>query len=196
MSDAALDQLVHSLADFRVLATRLVMAKQERRAEGATPAERMSTPQHISLLALAGGPLAISDLAESTGVAVSSATRMVQGLEREGWVERATADPGGDRRRRPVGLTPAGRAVMEEASAVVRDRFRQLLTGLDPDEREAIQRGLDALTRAIVARRLAQADETATAGPSMAASNSASEGGPGDSADAPAGRIPSRITPR
>lgn len=153
MSDPALERLVHSLADFRVLATRLVLAKQERRAEGATPAERMSMPQHISLLALADGPLAISDLAESTGVAVSSATRMVQALEREGWVERAVAEPGGDRRRRPVGLTASGRAVMEEASAAVRERFRLLLAGLDSDERAAIQGGLDALTRAIAARR-------------------------------------------
>ena len=71
----------------------------------------MSTPQHITLLALAAGPLAISDLGAATGVAVSTATRMVQALEREGWVGRV-AEPGGDRRRRPVALTAAGRAVM------------------------------------------------------------------------------------
>ena len=101
MSDPALDQLVHSLAEFRALATTLVLAKQERRKEGATPAERISTPQHITLIALASGPLAISELGTRTGVAVSSATRMVQGLEREGWVERATEEPGGDRRLNP-----------------------------------------------------------------------------------------------
>lgn len=192
MSDPALDQLVRSLADFRVLATSLVLAKQERRKAGATEAERLSTPQHITLLALADGPLAISDLGARTGVAVSSATRMVQALEREGWVERAAEEPG-DRRRRPVGLTARGRAVMEEASQVVRDRFRHLLRGLDPDERAAIQAGLDALTRAIAR---AQREDDAPAGVPIAVSNSSSEGGGGDSGDAPAGRMPSRITPR
>lgn len=194
MSDPALDQLVHSLAEFRALATTLVLAKQERRKEGATPAERISTPQHITLIALASGPLAISELGARTGVAVSSATRMVQGLEREGWVERATEEPGGDRRRRPVRLTAEGRRVMEEASDVVRARFRHLLRNLDAAELRAVQDGLDALTRALVSEGVAQADTAE--GASITVSNSSMEGAPGDSGDAPAGRIPSRITPR
>lgn len=189
MSDPALDSLVDSLADLRARAAPLVLARQERRNEGATPGERMSTTQHITLLALADGPLAISDLGAATGVAVSTATRMVQALEREGWVERAPSEPGADRRRRPVALSAAGRAVMDEASEVVRARFRRLLHHLDADERQAIVEGLRALTKAI------QADDVAT-GRASAASNASIVGAPGDSVEAPSGRIPSRMTPR
>jgi DNA-binding MarR family transcriptional regulator len=188
VSDAALESLVDALADLRARAAPLVLARQERRQEGATPGERMSTPQHITLLALAGGPLAISDLAAATGVAVSTATRMVQALEREGWVERAPSEAGADRRRRPVALTAAGRTVMEQASDVVRARFRRLLQHLGDDERQAIVEGLRALTKAI------QADDAA--GRASAASNAVTEGASGESSEAPSGRMPSRMTPR
>lgn len=189
MSDPALETLVLALADLRARAAPLVMARQERRSGGATAGERMSTAQHLALLALAPGPLAISDLGSATGVAVSTATRMVQALEREGWVARAPELPGADRRRRPVGLTPDGRRVMDEASEVLRARLRRLLVHLDADERLAVYQGLRALTRAI------QADDAAAGFP-IASSNSASVGAGGDRADAPEGRIPSSITPR
>lgn len=189
MTDPALETLVDALADLRTLAAPLVLARQERRAGGTTPAERMSTPQHLALLALAPGPLAISDLGAATGVAVSTATRMVQALEREGWVARAPEQPGADRRRRPVTLTAEGRRVMDEASDVLRSRVRRLLVHLEADERQALLEGLRALTRAI------QADDV-VAGFPIAASSSAGVGAGGDSGDAPAGRIPSSITPR
>jgi DNA-binding MarR family transcriptional regulator len=189
MSDPALETLVDALAELRTLAAPMVMARQERRSRGATAGERVSTPQHLALLALAPGPLAISDLGAATGVAVSTATRMVQALEREGWVARAPEQPGADRRRRPVALTPEGRRVMDEASGVLRARVRRLLVHLDADERLAVYEGLRALTRAI------QADDAAAGFP-IAASNSATVGAGGDSGDAPAGRIPSSTTPR
>lgn len=189
MPDPALETLVDALTGLRTLVAPLVLARQERRAGGATAGERMSTPQHLALLALAPGPLAISDLGAATGVAVSTATRMVQALEREGWVARAPGQPGADRRRRPVALTAEGRRVMDEASEVLRARVRRLLAHLDAGERLAVLEGLRALTRAI------QADD-AVAGFAIAASNSAGVGAGGDSGDAPAGRIPSSITPR
>jgi DNA-binding MarR family transcriptional regulator len=189
MTDPDFEPLVDALAELRARAARLVLARQERRKDGATPGERMSTPQHVALLALADGPLAISDLAAATGVAVSTATRMVQALEREGWVERAPAEPGGDRRRRPVALTPAGRAVMDEATAVVKTRVRRLLVHLDAGERRAVIAGLQAFTKAI------QADDMA-AGRATAASNSSTVGAGGARGEAPSGRIPSSTTPR
>lgn len=189
MSDPDLEPLVDAVAELRARAARLVLARQERRREGASAGERMSTPQHVALLALEGGPLAISDLGAATGVAVSTATRMVQALEREGWVERAPAEPGGDRRRRPVALTPAGRRVMDEATDVVKARVRRLLAHLDADERAAIIAGLQALTKAI------QADDMAS-GRATAASNSSALRPGGASGEAPSGRIPSSTTPR
>ena len=79
-----LHALAGTLAELRTRLAPMVLARQERRRAGATPGERLSTPQHLTLLALAGGPLTMSALAEATGVALSTATRMVQGLAREG----------------------------------------------------------------------------------------------------------------
>jgi DNA-binding MarR family transcriptional regulator len=183
---ADIDTLVEGLARLRNRAVPLLLARQERRRHGATPAERLTTTQHIALLALADGPRSISEVAEATGVAVSTATRMVQSLARDGWVDRPEPAPGEDRRRRPVCLTAAGRGVMEEADAIVRRRFRALLVRLDEGERTAILAGLAALTKAI------QEDDAAEKADSI----SSSPGAGGDSGVAPPGRMPSRITPR
>ena len=134
----------------------------------------------------------MSEVAAATGVAISTATRMVQSLERAGWVERTTPVPGDDRRRRPVALTREGRAVGEEAGEVVRARLRGLVERLDDAGRRAVLEGLAAFTAAL------QEDEAAggSASASSAASISASEGAGGASEVAPSGRIPSRMTPR
>ncbi len=193
LTETDLDTVVDALADLRARVTPLILARQERRRRGATPGERLTTPQHITLLSLAEGPLAVSEVAAATGVAVSTATRMVQSLERAGWVERTTPAPGDDRRRRPVGLTEEGRAVAEEAGEVVRARLRGLVGRLDDDGRRAVLDGLAAFAAAL------QEDEAAaarSASSSSAASISASEGAGGASGVAPAGRIPSRMTPR
>jgi DNA-binding MarR family transcriptional regulator len=184
--DADLDTIVEALAHLRNRAVPLLLARQERRRLGATAGERLTTTQHIALLSLADGPRSISEVAEATGVAVSTATRMVQSLGRDGWVARPEPAPGEDRRRRPVCLTDAGRAVMGEADAVVRRRFRALLVRLDEEERTAILAGLAALTKAI------QEDDAAE----QADSATAAAGAGGDSGVAAPHRIPSRMTPR
>jgi DNA-binding MarR family transcriptional regulator len=193
LTSADLDTVVEALADLRARVVPLILARQERRRDGATPGERLTTPQHVTLLSLAEGPLAVSEVAAATGVAVSTATRMVQSLERAGWVERTARIAGDDRRRRPVALTGEGRAVAAEAGEVVRARLRGLAERLDDDGRRAVLEGLAAFAAAL------QEDEAAAAGSasaSSAASSSASEGAGGASGLAPSGRIPSRMTPR
>ena len=193
MTSADLDTVVEALADLRARVVPLILARQERRRDGATPGERLTTPQHVTLHSLAEGPLAVSEVAAATGVAVSTATRMVQSLERAGWVERTARIPGDDRRRRPVALTDEGRAVAEEAGQVVRARLRGLVERLDDHGRRAVLEGLAAFAAAL------QEDEAAAAGSASAlsaASISASEGAGGASGVAPSGRIPSRMTPR
>ena len=147
MSDPDLEKLVEAFARLRDVAAPLILARQERRAEGATPGERLSTPQHIALIALAEGPLTMSALAAATGVALSTATRMVQTLEREGWVARPSCEPGDDRRRRPVALTEGGHAVLDDANDASRRRIRGLLERLDADDRGAVLQALEALER-------------------------------------------------
>ncbi len=117
---------------------------------------------------------------------------MVQSLEREGWIERPSIGPGDDRRRRPVALTPAGRAVMDEASDVSRQRLRNLLQRLDPSDYGPVLHSLQALAR-IVQEDVAADRAAAT---SKASSISQSAGDAGASGDAPSGRIPSSTTPR
>ena len=145
MTTTDLDAVVEALADLRARVVPLILARQERRRDGATAGERLTTPQHITLLSLADGPLAVSEVAAVTGVAVSTATRMVQSLERAGWVERTTPVPGDDRRRRPVALTGEGRAVAEEAGEVVRARLRGLAERLDDDGAPRRARGAGGL---------------------------------------------------
>jgi DNA-binding MarR family transcriptional regulator len=146
---ADLDALVDAVAELRARVAPLILARQERRAAGATEGERLTTPQHLTLLALADGPLSVSDVAARTGVAVSTATRMLQSLARAGWVRRAAATADRDRRRRPVELTPAGRRVMDQAGDALRARIRELLERLDDEERAAIVIGMRALARAL-----------------------------------------------
>lgn len=190
MTDPVMELLVEAFADLRNRAAPLILARHERRRHGATAGERLSTPQHIAMLALADGPRTMSSLAAATGVALSTATRMVQTLEREGWVERPPAGPSDDRRRRPVALTPAGRAVMDEASDVSRARVRGLLERLDPADYPAVLQALQALGR--VLQEEADPDDAT----SKASSISHSAGAPGDSGVAPSGRMPSSTTPR
>jgi DNA-binding MarR family transcriptional regulator len=154
MTHAASDEedvreVARALQTLRAPLVRLILARTEQRKHGATPAERLSPPQHLALLALADGPLGIGELAGATGVAVSTATRMAQGLERAGMVARRPI--GDDRRRREVDLTPHGRAVLTEASAVQARRIEELLTPLSPARRRAILAGVEALTDALAA---------------------------------------------
>jgi DNA-binding MarR family transcriptional regulator len=191
MSGNEIEPLVEAVAALRARVAPLILARQERRAEGASPGERLSTPQHMTLRALADGPRSVSEVAADTGVAVSTATRMLQSLRAAGWVRPAPAAPGEDRRRRLAALTPAGRTVMDQADEAVRARLRGLLGRLDAAGRAAILDGLDALARAL------QAEESERlAAASSASSRSVIRGAGGERAEAPSGRMPSRITPR
>lgn len=191
--DPDLDALARVLVEMRARVAPLVLARHARRAGGTTAAERLSTPQHLALLALAHGPLTISALAAATGVAVSTATRMAQALGRAGWIAAAPGAPGDDRRRRPVELTAEGRAVMDEASAVTEERVRALLAALDGSERAAIVAGAAALLKAV---QLDEERRARSEAASRAASTSSPPGAGSGSGVAPAGRMPSRMTER
>lgn len=73
------------------------------------------------------GPMRRVDLADELLLTASGVTRLLDGLERHGWVERATCET--DRRVVYAVLTDAGRAKLEEASGThltgVREFFEQ-----------------------------------------------------------------------
>jgi DNA-binding MarR family transcriptional regulator len=150
----SIDEVVDGLHALRGSLARLILARAERRHTAATAGERLSTPQHLALSALAAGPLGTSELAQRTGVAVSTATRMIQGLERLGYV--CPADVGdGDRRRRFVTLTDLGRATLAEGDAALRARLRGLIEPLTDDERELILEAVAIITRTMESQEAA-----------------------------------------
>jgi DNA-binding MarR family transcriptional regulator len=106
------------------------------RAAARPPAGGVSLAQHHLLAPLAAdGPLPIGALAEAAAVAAPTATRMLDGLVRDGLVTRSPSDS--DRRSVLIDLTPAGRdavALTGELLAGVRTRIAGSLT-----EREQAQ---------------------------------------------------------
>ncbi|MBB2986899.1 MarR family winged helix-turn-helix transcriptional regulator [Terracoccus luteus] len=79
-----------------------------------------------------------SDLARATFVTRQSMGSLLQSLERDGLVARATEPAGG--RALPTRLTAAGRSALQDASAAVRAVEARMLGGLTvTQEREALQ---------------------------------------------------------
>jgi DNA-binding MarR family transcriptional regulator len=72
-----------------------------------------------ALLQLTGGPLSLSGLAEAVSVDAPYATLIVDTLEERGLVERQP-DPG-DRRRKLVELTPAGKEAAERVLRIMHE---------------------------------------------------------------------------
>jgi DNA-binding MarR family transcriptional regulator len=143
-----LDDVVRELHALRLPLTKLVLARTATREASDEPADRLSAAQHITLVSLTEGPLGMTELATATGVALSTATRMAQGLVRAGLVH-AVDPPGEDRRRRSVALSDKGRLMLARADALQRRRLTDLLAPLTRDERRAILAGARALAAAL-----------------------------------------------
>lgn len=75
-------------------------------------------------------------LAESLGIAPATLTRMVQRMERAGFVERR-ADPADERLSR-VYLTEAGRAIRERLEGVRGTMAAEVFHGFTPAERDTL----------------------------------------------------------
>lgn len=124
-----------------------------RRARGRLhPGEgggELSLSQYYLLepLAAADGPLCLGELALAAGVSAPTATRMLDGLERDGLVARARrAD---DRRLVAVELTAAGRERVAAARERVLARRREIFDSLAPTERRSATRLLERLAAAV-----------------------------------------------
>ncbi len=81
----------------------------------------VTVPQCLVLQELLETPRDMSALSAQAGASLSSMTRLVDGLERHGWVERSRPDD--DRRRVEVALTVEGhrqaRQLREQTEAVI-----------------------------------------------------------------------------
>jgi DNA-binding MarR family transcriptional regulator len=123
-------------ADFLAAFDAFVQAV--RRARGATTQASdgaLSLSQYSLLLGLAERDQArVQELASDAGVAASTATRILDALERRGLVRRSRSRA--DRRSVSVALTERGREVFAEQQDWIHRRERAFYASLPEEERE------------------------------------------------------------
>jgi DNA-binding MarR family transcriptional regulator len=150
MSTRNLDETVDALRVLRGELARRILARADEVRTLSTAAERLTTAQHLALSAIARGPLSTSELAAHTGVALSTSTRMIQGLERAGFVQPFAAT-NRDRRRRYVQATPLGHETLAAADDRLRARIQALIAPLTDAERAQLIEGVKILRGALAA---------------------------------------------
>jgi DNA-binding MarR family transcriptional regulator len=126
--------------------------KAARRATGRAaaqpPRDGLSLAQYQLLAPLESEPAqTIRALAESAGVAAPTATRMLDGLERNGVITRAVATR--DRRCVVVELTEAGRAALAITRRAIEANRRRISASLTEEERAQAARLLRRLAEVV-----------------------------------------------
>ena len=115
-------------------------ARAVRRARGAQPRSAegtLSLSQYALLEALSARRTArVAELADEAGVTASTATRILDTLQRRGIVRRQRARD--DRRAVAVTLTDSGRELLEAQEQWVGDRRRAFLASLPPAQRDLV----------------------------------------------------------
>lgn len=111
--------------------------------------EKVSAETTALLLHLAqAGPMTLSEMAQHFGRAMSTLSVKVAALEAQGWLSRQP-DPA-DARRAEIWLSPAGRAVLEEAIDVLdTPRLAAAAQVLDAAQRTALLQSLRRLIAAV-----------------------------------------------
>jgi DNA-binding MarR family transcriptional regulator len=119
-----------------------------RSRAGKHTLEGLSLPQYHLLEALRDDDeLTVGVLAEAAGVAPPTATRMLDCLARDGYVERHHSES--DRRVVLVSLTPAGRIAVQAAHQQVSAWRRRVFEALEPAEREQAAALLNRLSEVL-----------------------------------------------
>lgn len=122
------------------LAAFEAFAQAVRRARGATSlddAARLTLSQYSLLQSLSSGPGArVSDLAAGAGIAPSTASRIIDGLERRAIVRRTPSPV--DRRGVVVSLTDEGRDVLRHQDEWMRRRQSEFFAELPEGEQAVV----------------------------------------------------------
>jgi DNA-binding MarR family transcriptional regulator len=120
------------LAGFDALAQAV---RRARGANGRAPNGALTLSQYGLLELLADQHTArVQELAAHAGITPSTATRILDALERRGVVERARSDE--DRRAVAVSLTETGRQLVHAEQEWLRGRQRTFYAALPSDEQE------------------------------------------------------------
>jgi DNA-binding MarR family transcriptional regulator len=108
--------------------------------------------QFRTLRHLARGGTTSADLAEHLAVTPPTISRLVDGLERKGLVQRVSLES--DRRQVRLDLTDAGRAILREFQRKASKRIQHLVDQLTPAEQRLLERSLTSLDRALMTSAL------------------------------------------
>src|SRR4051794_16706523 len=106
---------------------------RRNRARLASSAAGLSLSQ-LSLLESVTSPMTVGEIAAQAGVSGPSATRMLQGLERDGIVPRQRSPH--DERKVLVDLTPHGSHLVARQRAALLALQREHYASLTPTQRE------------------------------------------------------------
>jgi DNA-binding MarR family transcriptional regulator len=124
----------------RFLVAFETLAQAVRRARGAAvqdPPDRLTLSQYSLLTSLATGPGArVSDLASEAGIAPSTASRILDALERRDVVRRERSPE--DRRGVVVSLTDGGREALRRQDGWMRERQMTFFDELPEAERDVV----------------------------------------------------------
>lgn len=107
----------------------------------------VTVPQCVCLQALLPEPLEAGPLAERLGSSPSATTRLVDGLAKRGWVERARDSA--DRRRVQVQLTDSGRAQALELRTLTAQTIAAVMTRVPVDKHAQIAESLRLVRGAV-----------------------------------------------
>jgi DNA-binding MarR family transcriptional regulator len=129
------------------------LALTGRRLEKA--AAPLTLPQYRVLALVASAPERASALAERADVTKATLTGVIDSLVQRHWVKRA--DVAGDRRGVSLALTPAGKAVLDDAEVAMVQWLALVLEPAGLDAAEQVYAGLAALGDALAASRRAVA---------------------------------------
>jgi DNA-binding MarR family transcriptional regulator len=120
------------------------------RTQGDAPGVSPARLSALSVVVYAG-PTAIGALAAAEGVTAPTMTRLVDGLERDGFVRRRP-DPG-DGRGVLVEATAAGRRILGAGRARRVQALAEQLAALDHEELNQVRRGVELIERVTRATR-------------------------------------------
>lgn len=107
----------------------------------------VTVPQCVAMQALMEAGLDVASVAQRLGVTPSAATRLVDGLEAKGWVERRRDEH--DRRRIEVALTSSGRAEAERLHGLTEQATQAVLALVPEAKREQVTESVRLLREAV-----------------------------------------------
>jgi DNA-binding MarR family transcriptional regulator len=138
-----------ALEAFAASLEELFRAVQQATGRGVPGGQtELTLSQFWVMDAVADEPVIVSAVARAARIAVPTATRALNALERRGFVERRR-DTGEDGRLVTVALTARGKAVLDEKRAWIRMRQREIFDGLTAPERRTAARMLREIARQI-----------------------------------------------